>query len=244
MSLMECSTTGDVNIETSVFKLRPVVDTPGFKCFGIDDNSPVAHGHTLLSDFNPKDVATRNWVVPRLASVWRPRKVINSLPSQVNDYPCVGLRVPTFSARALDALRDLLEPNGEILPLESDTGQYYAYNVTTVADVLDRQASQVNWPHIYKLRKQEPVIAQDITHYVFFADRVKPLAIFRIPEDVVGYYVTDQFAQRVREHDLRGFDLRKVWPVPPPYRGSFAEMERRASCEGTRLEQHDQSTRQ
>jgi hypothetical protein len=127
--------------------------------------------------------------------------------------------VPTFSAKAVEALRDLLEPNGEILPLECDNGEYFAFNVTTVVPVLDRKASEIEWLAIDRLKKREGVMAEKIIHYEFHANEIEPLAIFRIPEDVTGYYVTERFFQRVEQNGLFGFDMRKVWPLPRPKKG-------------------------
>lgn len=110
--------------------------------------------------------------------------------------------------------------------MESDEGPYYAYNVLTVADVLDREASVIKWSLNSRAKKIEPVIAEEIIHHVFYADRVEPLAIFRIPERPLDYYVTDRFVERVERFDLRGMRLPKVWPIPKPYKSSYLEMMR------------------
>lgn len=213
----------------AVYELLPMLDVPGYETFDMPNTSPVGSGDSIMADFDPRDVSTRNWQAPRLTSVWQRREVIDQLPGQVNDYPTIGLCIPLFSQRAVDALRDLLEPNGEILPVECKTGQYYAYNVTTVADVLNREMSDIDWGSWYRLKKLEPVIPDEIRYYDFYPERVAPLAIFRTPESMVTYYVTERFAERVREHDLKGFNLRKVWPLPRLRKpGGLAEMGRRA----------------
>jgi hypothetical protein len=139
------------------------------------------------------------------------------------------LRIPLFSERACEALRDLLEPNGEILPVNCKTGTYVAHNPTSVVDALNRETSDIKWPDLIRLRKHEPIIAEQIKYHDFIPERVAGLSIFRIPEDICDFYVTERFASRVREFDLRGFNLRKLWPLPrPKMTGSIAEMERRA----------------
>ena len=50
----------------------------------------------------------KKWKIPEL---WGP------VPS-FHDYPATEL-VPCFSQRAVDALRDVLEPNGELLPAKT-----------------------------------------------------------------------------------------------------------------------------
>src|SRR5438552_3879714 len=145
----------------NIYQLLPMLDTPGYSCFGIDRSEPLTGDLTLISDFYPRDVSKRPWQMQRLAALWQRRRVINPLPGQVNDYPCIGLRIPTFSYRAVSALRDLLEPNGELLPLDSDEGPdaFWAYNTTTVADVLDRERSDIEWfpRDRLKLKKKIPV---------------------------------------------------------------------------------------
>jgi hypothetical protein len=214
-------------VTTCVYELLPMLDTPGYHTLGLEDGCSVAHGFTLLGNFSPASVNSRTWTAQRLRDVWHTPKVLDPEPSQANDFPCISLVIPCFSSRAVSALHDLLEPNGEILPLRCDTGEYFAYNVTTVADVLDRDASVIRWLPGYSLRKIEPIIAEKIEHYEFRSP-VRDLAIFRIPENVTGWYVTAVFADRVKAHNLRGFNLRKVFPLPRLRIGGVAEMERRA----------------
>jgi hypothetical protein len=149
----------------------------------------------------------RNWRMRRFARGWKPIKVIGRVRA-FNDNPGM-LGCPAFSQRAVDALRDLLEPNGEILPLSTPIGPYFAFNVTKVADVLDWKKSDVDW-----IVNRKPFNALRIYKYVFFPKKLKDLAIFVSPEDPMGVYVTETFVQRVRQHGLNGFLFLKVWPLP------------------------------
>ncbi|HEX5243278.1 MAG TPA: hypothetical protein VFW23_08425 [Tepidisphaeraceae bacterium] len=114
---------------------------------------------------------------------------------------------PAFSPRAVGILRDFLEPNGELLPLKTSSGPFFAFNLTTVADVLNFRRSQIRW-------LERPIIAGNIERYEFFASRLKGLSIFRLPEDAVRVYVTTPFVERVKKHNLRGIEFPKVWPLP------------------------------
>lgn len=202
-------------MSSTVYELLPQLDDPEYRTFDVQDGSSVIGGQSLLSDFSPVEVSSKAWSAPRLKDRWTARQVIDPSPSQLNDYPCIALVVPVFSSRAVGALRKHLDGNGELLPLVCDTGQYYAYNVTTVADVLDRSRSQIRWRLQDRLRKVELVVADRIEHYEFDEYKLRPLSIFRIPERINEYYVTDAFATDVRSHGLRGFNLRKVWPLRP-----------------------------
>jgi hypothetical protein len=157
----------------------------------------------------PRNRTSRDWRVIRLQPTWKPIEVRGRVRT-FNDFPCVNLTRPAFSARAVEAMRDMLEPNGELLPLKTPEGAYYAYNTTTIADVLDARRSEVRW-----LPNQKPITAVFIERYEFVAEKVRDLTIFRIPEEPANVFVTETFATRVRERGLRGFEFRKVWPLPP-----------------------------
>src|SRR5262245_34678544 len=98
-------------------------------------------------DFYPEEWSTKKWKAPRLAKFWVPQKFIGDVWSE-NDFPCEGAPAwvtPVFSQRAVEGLREFLEPNGELLPVFTPMGTYYAYNVTTVVDALDVQKTQAGW---------------------------------------------------------------------------------------------------
>ncbi len=214
--------------EHVVYELLPMLDDPAFSCLQSVEEEPLIAGETMSSAFRPKETKTRAWQAPMLKDRWNRPKVVDLLPSQVNDYPTVGLLVPAFSARAVDALREFLIPNGEVLPLDCDTGEFVAFNVTSVMDVLNRDMSIVEWPAEVRLKKAEPIRAVQIKHYEFVQEKVELLSIFRIPESITDYFVTERFAERVWSCGLRGFNFRKIYPLPRPRTGGFAEMERRA----------------
>jgi hypothetical protein len=188
--------------KASVYLLRSILDDSRFEGFGCAARSHF-NGDRLVDDFTLDDEGRP----ALLASVWRAPNVEGRV-KEFNDLPMVNLLIPALSARAADGLRELLEPNGELLPLKSSVGRYYAYNVTTVAPaaVLDERKS--------KLVRFDDGRVMTIDRYEFRPRRLKGLTVFRIPQDNVDVYVTDAFAERVRELGLRGFALAKVWPLP------------------------------
>ncbi len=189
------------NSANVLYKLEIFADDPKFEGFAFVDDETF--------DFMPKDIPTkgRNWTVPRLASQWTPQKVEGRVrPS--NDYPCVDMTIPAFSRKAVDALKDMLEANGELLRLESKIGEYYAYNVTTVADVLDRDLSKIKW------YSGGSVVANEIKKYVCNSERLKDLSIFRIIEKPSSTFVTQTFVDRVLQCNLQGFNFTKLWTEP------------------------------
>lgn len=196
-------------IKNALYELQPVLDDPRYEGFGFVRTLTLRGSHDwkglLSNDFNPDiDEFRRNprtWQVPRMARCWTPQPVIGRVRS-FNDYPTVGGSVPAFSRRAVDALRDLLEPNGELLPLVSDVGEYYAYNVITVADILDQERSKLQLMSLLDV-------------YECLPDKMHGLAIFRLVDKFTGTYVAEPFVERVKQRGLRGFHFAKLWPLPP-----------------------------
>ena len=193
--------------EEALYKLNQIVDNPRFKGFAFVRDESLRGKGSLTSDFSPDDVKEkgRSWTVTRMAPTWEPQPVIGRVRPQ-NDYPCVNLTIPAFSRKAVDALRDFLEPNGELLPLVSSVGEYYAYNVTSVVDILDLDRSDIQW------FSGPRVLAIHIRRYECLPGRLEGLSIFRIVEDSATPYVTQVFVDRVKENGLQGFDVLKLWP--------------------------------
>jgi hypothetical protein len=179
----------------SIFKLGRILDDPTYEGFAMA-NFPRTF---------PLKRTTRNWRVIRLASTWSPTEVEGRV-RKFNDFPCVNFK-PAFSSRAVDVLRDLLEPNGELLPFSTSIGEYFAFNTTTIADILNHSKSTIQW-------LVEPITAFLVTRYEFDSTRLDKLSIFRIPECPSDEYVTERFVQRVTENKLNGFHFAKVWPYP------------------------------
>lgn len=128
-----------------------------------------------------------------------------ALPS---DFPSLGT-IPVFSERALEALTDLLRDNGEVLPLTSDHGSYYAFNVTTVIDAIDEHRSTVQ-------RFRDGAI-MEILEYEFVSERVQDRTIFKVPQLLSDVFVTDIFVQEVRRAGLVGFAFNEVWSASAPH---------------------------
>lgn len=144
-----------------------------------------------------------------LRQVWDPPEVEELLDHELPTGPigdCAYLSaVPTFSQRAVEALRPLLELNGELLPVRCACGEYYVYNVTRVLDALDERQSDVTY-----FESSGRVMTID-TH-VFSAAALVDASIFRIPQIVASTpFVTSRFVSLVHEHALTGFDFLPLW---------------------------------
>ena len=203
--------------DAAIYKLDPIVDDPRFEGFAFvrqeSIRGKVIGGCSRLAwDFDSDDIKTkgRAWTVPSLTPFWTPQHVVGRVRA-FNDYPSVNLTIPAFSRRAVDALCDFLEPNGELLPLVSTVGEYYAYNTRTVADALDEQRSEIQW-----LTNQTHTFDHvfEIHRYEFFPEKLIGLSIFLLVEGGTRTFVSQAFVDRVREHELQGFHFIKLWPLP------------------------------
>lgn len=145
-----------------------------------------------------------------MASEWRAVAITpadqNDTEAELADNALLGV-VPVFSARAADALLDLLRPNGELLPLRYARAEYMAYNVTNVVDALDEGQSSIT-------RFVSGGGVQSIQRYVFRPEQVRDLAVFKIPQLPRGFvFVGDVFVNRVKRARLTGFSFRSLWSL-------------------------------
>lgn len=126
-------------------------------------------------------------------------------PLATSDCPSLGGAPPAFSARAVEVLRDLLEPHGELLPLACDDGEFWAYNCTRVVDALDEDASEV-------VRFRSSGRVNSIVRHVLRPAELTNVPVFRLASAPDLYtYVTDAFTEHVTSAGLIGFAPRPVW---------------------------------
>jgi hypothetical protein len=122
--------------------------------------------------------------------------------TEVGDLSSIGT-TPLLSSRAVKALEDFLTRDGELLPVETSTGAYFAYNVTRVAPALDREQTQAEW--------FDPGRIMADHRLAFRGEVVQGLTFFRIPELLSRQFMTEVVARRVRAAGLTGFDLTPIW---------------------------------
>lgn len=113
-------------VDTAKFLAVEPIDENDFDLF-IDgfNGEPMAHG----------------WSAPDV-------RFVHDHPSAAQlrgDFPHLFGAVPVMSERAVAALRSLLEAHGELLPLSSEGGTYWAYNCLTVVDAMDTQRSTADY---------------------------------------------------------------------------------------------------
>jgi hypothetical protein len=115
------------------------------------------------------------------------------------DFTTFDLAYPTFSSRAREILDELLTPYGEFAAIELDEPmRYFAFNATTIVDVLDEQKSKIKrYTDGGVMRVEQHILRESVT-------TLPP--IFKIPQTRRNTtYVNEAFVQRVQTSGLQGF---------------------------------------
>lgn len=214
-----------MKIPESIYVLKPDLYDPRFNGFVWPDAPSLLGLEEIFCDFDVENGGYLDWKPRRLQAVWKPLKVKGRV-APFNDYPCLELKTPVFSRRAVDALGSMLTDNGEVLPLISDVGQYFAYVCLTKLDALDQKKSRIERPD------RPGTTAFDIEYFVFDKKKLTDAAIFRVPEHPRIYLVSDAFKARAEEAGLNGLHFIKVWPIPKDVEW---RMERRKNSKGVKL---------
>lgn len=103
-------------------------------------------------------------------------------------------------------MRDLLEPNGEFLPVVSpENPDVVLFHPTTLLDALDKEKAE---PRYMDLEKKKPF---KVVRYWFVEEKLGDVPIFVLAEDAGMIFVTNTFVERVREKQLTGFGFRRLW---------------------------------
>ncbi|MFI6303638.1 hypothetical protein ACIBCH_17330 [Amycolatopsis thailandensis] len=120
-------------------------------------------------------------------------------------FPWSGSDRLVLRDEAIEKIGPLLEPYGEVLPLEGDDLQVAVFNCTTVVDALDSEKSELD-----HFRSSGRV--KRIRSYVFDADKVDGLGAFVVPEQSNGTVLfTDTLVGEIAEAGLSRLCFTALW---------------------------------
>lgn len=183
-------------------RLNEFMGSKGYEIFHCVDGE----GWNIFAEF---DGSSRRaaWKPLRVRRVRRSRREA----FRPSDAPwAVSSDILVFRRTAVDALRDILDAHGELLPLEDEGGvELYAYNPRAL-DALDQALS--------KGPRDDNGRLEAATHPVFIPSIVEGVDVFKYATDRAGQiYVSDRFVQRWKQAKLKGLDFRVVWDsdLPP-----------------------------
>jgi hypothetical protein len=120
-----------------------------------------------------------------------------------SDFPYVHCAL-ILRRSAVDALRDMLDAHGELLPLQDEGGvELYVLNLRAI-DALDEPRSKVNYD-------ETTGNICYIDNPVFIPSAVEGVDIFTLRRRLGLIYFSDRFVARVKAAKLKGLDFTKVW---------------------------------
>jgi hypothetical protein len=143
------------------------------------------------------------------AATWKPiavRRVRADERQAFNpsDFPWLGSEALVMRRLAVDLLRDLLDANGEVLPLTTDDGAELFVLNARVIDALDEPSSSLmKFPGTNRIMRVKKV--------AFIASAIEGADLFRLPHRASSTYVSERFIERVKATGLRGLSFNKVW---------------------------------
>jgi hypothetical protein len=140
---------------------------------------------------------------------WAPLQVgfirDGSAGSEPSDLLMLGT-YPALSVRAVEVLSNVVFAVGQVLPLRSDDGEFYLWNVTNIVDALDEAGSEVT-------RFSSGNIMM-VSRWSFRGTLTDGEIVFKVPQLLRGFtFVTDAFLSALQETDLAGFAPERLWPA-------------------------------
>ena len=139
---------------------------------------------------------------------WKPILVKRDRPTRRGackeaDIPYDGYTL-VLRPRAIEALQDILDAHGELLPLATNDGvELYVFNPRFVLDALDRERCVIEEP--------EGTTIVWIRKYAFIESAIRGVDIFRLPVAPRTLCFSDRFVDRVKKAKLKGTDFIKLW---------------------------------
>ena len=145
------------------------------------------------------DYFQRHFIGRSMVDDWKPPLLrISGGSKRVRDFVSWMLSAPAISEKARCALKDLIEPYAEILPLIELRGKpYWAVNVLKVVDCLDRERSEISY-------SPDDGRILNVWKYVFREERLESVPIFKVAGDLGQVFVTRSFVDAVIANSLRG----------------------------------------
>lgn len=144
-------------------------------------------------------------------ATWKPVKVrrVRADPRHsfiASDFPWLGGHALIMRRTAVEKLRDILELNGEILPLLTDDEvKLWVFN-SRICDALDEARSVITrFPQTNRI--------MFINKVAFIRSTLENIDVFRLPHRASSTYVSDRFVDRVNNAGLRGLEFNRVWSV-------------------------------
>lgn len=169
-----------------------------------------ADGYEIINTVHgyDDDEVLRNLCGPSRQHNWTPILVQRDRPTKRG--ACKEADIPydhsvlILRPGAVEALQDVLDAHGEVLPLATNDGvELYVFNPRFVLDALDTERSEI---------ERLPATTDFwIGKFVFIEKVIRDIDIFRLPYSYRKPYFSDRFVERVKKAKLKGTDFIKLW---------------------------------
>ena len=151
----------------------------------------------LMQSFDGRS-KINNWTPLKVEPMYSRKRAFSNTPGFLS-------HIPVFDEKAVSVLKDFLNGNAEILPLDCNVGKFYAINVTNVIDCIDYEKST------YKTFRDGKRI-MSFSEYVFDTDKVPTADLFKLKDEPLKRpFVSDNFKNAVAQSGLTGFKFELVW---------------------------------
>ena len=175
-----------------------------------------SNGYEMLDFYDGDDSKTLgNLNGEPQAQTWRPLRVRRVRMTaraafRPSDSPYHAIGTIVFRRTAVDALRDILDAHGELLPVKDDGGvELFVYNPRTL-DALDHERT--------KGGRDENGRITTANNHVFVLSVVEGVDAFRQARERYAWiFLSDRFIQRWKQAKLKGLDFTLAWDsdLPP-----------------------------
>jgi hypothetical protein len=124
---------------------------------------------------------------------------------KASDFPWLGSDALVIRRKAVDALREVLDANGEVLPLSTDDDvELFVLNARIVDALDEANSSLMKFPGTDRIMR--------IKKIAFVTSKIEDIDLFRLPHRASATYVSARFVERVKAAGLVGLEFKKVWP--------------------------------
>ena len=110
--------------------------------------------------------------------------------------------IPLIHEEWVDAFAALLTPYGELLPMLSEHGIYYAYHALKPYDALDWERS---------IPYRFPDTPSQVDQYEFLSAKIQQPLFFRLPHSYAPFFATESFVEIVNGIKAKGWQFEKCW---------------------------------
>lgn len=146
---------------------------------------------------------------PSRKETWKPILVQRDRPTRRGG--CKEADIPydhdvlVLRPHAVEALQDILDAHGEVLPLATNDGvELYVFNPRFVLDALDMKRSELEYASPSTTRF-------GVRKFVFIEKVIGDVDIFRLPYKHLISFYSDRFVERVKKAKLKGTEFIKLW---------------------------------